>query len=337
MTRSAMLRAMLFVTCALTWVPCPRSRGHAGRVGRLRNAHDKRGHGTHAAYRFACALLCVLASATIGCAKLEKVNRAALPRAQMSADAVVLDLFFVRVPLGAPLANEQLWADADEQQLPADLRVRLADHGFRVGVLGSQIPPALEKLVDDPLAKEKAAVTDDAETTSQIKAITDPNAVTQFEAEPRVMQRHLQLRAGMPSEIIASKERESLVLLESQDGLVGGRTYRKGLGVLQLKSFPQADGRVRIEVVPELHHDDPKIEYVDQAGAWIHDVRRPRRTFPELKVDATLAPGEMLVITNLPDQSGTLGYHCFTESTSRGVSQKLLIVRLSQTQHTGAE
>ncbi len=278
---------------------------------------------------------CALSAAFCGCAKLEKVNRAALPRAQMSADAVVLDLFFVRVPLGAPLANEQLWADADEQQLPADLRVRLADNGIRAGVLGSQIPAALERLVEDPMAREKPDSSKSEENTHLSK--TDPNSVTQFEAEPRVMQRHLQLRTGMPSEIIASKERDSLVLLETQHGLVGGRTYRKGLGVLQLKSFPQADGRVKLELVPELQHDEPKIEYVDQAGSWIHDVRRPRRTFPELKVEATLAPGEMLVLTSLPEQSGTLGHYCFTESTSRGVSQKLLIVRLSQTQHTSAE
>jgi hypothetical protein len=86
-----------------------------------------------------------------------------------------------------------------------------------------------------------------------------------------------------------------------------------------------------------LHHDDPKIEYVDHAGAWMHDVRRPRRLFPELKMEAKLAPGEMIVLTCLPGASGTLGHHFFTESSSRGLSQKLLLVRLSQTQHVGAQ
>jgi hypothetical protein len=237
----------------------------------------------------------------------------------MSADSVVLDIFFVRVPSGDPQLNQELWAEADEQQLPADLRLRLADNGIRAGVLGSQISPALERLVAEPPTKPKE----------------DPSELTQFDAEPRVMQRHLQLRSGMPGEIIARTTAENFALLESQDGQVVGQTYTKGQGIFQVKTFPQPDGRVRIELAPELHHDEPKIEYVDHAGAWLHDVRRPRRLFPELKIEATVAPGEMIVLTSLHDQDGTLGHHCFAETTSRGVSQKLLIVRLSQTQHVG--
>lgn len=278
---------------------------------------------------------CGWGSVLAGCAKLDKVQRASLPRAQMSADSVVLDIYFVRVPLGDPLANDQLWADADEQQLPADLRLRLADHGIRAGILGSQIPPALEKLVADPKQQKVAAAS--AELPAEEAAPADPNVVTEFEAEPRVMHQHLQLRAGKPGQIQTSRERENLVLLETQAGLVGGRSYRKGQGVLELKSFPQPDGRVWLELVPQLHHDDPKIEYVDQSGAWMPDVRRPRRLFPELKIDAKLAAGEMLVLTCFPDQTGSFGHHCFSESSSHGVTQKLLIIRISQTQHTATD
>lgn len=268
--------------------------------------------------RCTVALVALLfAVAPSGCARLDAARRPILPPAQMSADSVVLDIFFVRIPQGDPLAGDALWAEIDEQQFPADLRLRLADNGIRAGVLGSQIPPALERLVAEPPAKNKQ----------------DPNEVTRFDAEPKIMQRHLQLRAGMPGEIIARTTPENFALLESQEGEVVGRTYTKGQGVFQVKTYPQADGRVRIELAPELHHDEPKIEYVDHGGAWMHDVRRPRRLFPDLKLAAVLAPGEMIVLTNLLHQEGSLGHHCFAETTSRGVSQKLLIVRLSQTQH----
>lgn len=280
---------------------------------------------------FGCALLATWG----GCAKLETVGKSTLPRAQMSADSVVLDLFFVRVPLGDPLANDELWAEADEQQLSAELRLKLANAGFRVGVLGNQIPPALERLVAEQQKRPVQETPAPQPTGEAAAGLTDQKSIAKFEAEPRVMQRHLQLRSGMPSEIIASKERESLVLLESEGDMVGGRSYRKGIGVLQLKSYPQADGRVRIELSPELQHGEPKMEFVDNSGAWMHDIRRPRRLFPDLKISANLAPGEMLVLTSLPDQSGTLGHHCFTETSTREISQKLLIVRLSQTQHRG--
>lgn len=270
--------------------------------------------------RVALVLLCAL-SALSGCAELQTAKRSPLPRAQMSPDSVVLDYFFVRVPLDDPLANGELWNEADEQQLPADLRMRLADHGIRAGLLGSQIPRSLEKLVG-----QQTAPTSD-----------DPNAIVDFEAEPRVVQRHVQLRKGMTSEILTALEREKLVLLETERGMVGGKTYRKAQGVFQLKSYPQPDGRVRIELAPELHHDEPRLEYVDHQGGWMPEVRRPRRLFPELKMEATLAPGEMAVLTCLPGSSGTLGHHCFTESTTRGLTQKLLIVRLAQTQHVGQQ
>jgi hypothetical protein len=259
------------------------------------------------------------AGAPLGCAKLDTARKPTLPRAQMSSDSVVLDIFFVRVPMGDPLANDVLWAEVDEQQLPADLRMRLADNGIRVGVLGNQIPPSLERLVAE----------------APVKKAEDPNAVERFDAEPKVMQRHLQSRTGVPGEIIARNTPENFAMLETLDGQLGGQTYAKAQGVFQVKTFPQPDGQVRVELAPELHHDEPKIEYVDHGGAWMHDVRRPRRLFPELKIEATLSAGEMIVLTSLPEHAGSLGHHCFAETTSRGVTQKLLIVRLSQTQHVG--
>ena len=42
----------------------------------------------------------------------------------------------------------------------------------------------------------------------------------------------------------------------------------------------------------------------------------------------------MLVLTSLPNRQGSLGHHFFTETNGR-LEQKLLIIRLSQTQHDG--
>ena len=47
---------------------------------------------------------------------------------------------------------------------------------------------------------------------------------------------------------------------------------------------------------------------------------------------ATLPPGAMLVLGSLSSRPGSLGHHFFTENDGR-LEQKLLVVRLAQTQH----
>jgi len=61
---------------------------------------------------------------------------------------------------------------------------------------------------------------------------------------------------------------------------------------------------------------------------------RPKREFDDMTITADLAPGAMLVLTSLPNRPGSLGHHFFTEKTGR-LEQKLLIVRLAQTQSGG--
>ena len=60
---------------------------------------------------------------------------------------------------------------------------------------------------------------------------------------------------------------------------------------------------------------------------------RSREVFDRLAAQATLAPGEMLVFSSLPEREGSLGHYFFTEEHSGQLEQKLLVIRLSQTQH----
>ena len=46
-----------------------------------------------------------------------------------------------------------------------------------------------------------------------------------------------------------------------------------------------------------------------------------------------LSPGQILVITCLPERPGSLGYQYFTEQMPDNVVQKLLLIRLAQTRY----
>jgi hypothetical protein len=254
-----------------------------------------------------------------GCTKPFIKNNDPLKPARMSPDSVALDVFFVRFPLGDAQANDDLWQEVDEQHIPADVRKRLGQNGFRVGILGGQVPIALSQLLE--LSGKPAPGNG-----------PDEKPVDQIDTEPRVQRRHMPLHAGTAGQIVASGIYDQLPVLVSSTGELHGQTYYDAQGMLSVTAKPLGDGQVRLDIVPELHHDQAHQRWVGDQGVFRLDSARPKRTFDDLGVSATLAPGAMLVMTSLPSRPGSLGHHFFTDTKDRA-EQKLLVVRLAQTQH----
>ncbi len=259
--------------------------------------------------------------AIAGCAALPGKAKSPLRPPQMSADSVVLEMFFVRVPFGDPAVNGKLWDQIDEQPLAPDLRERLARNGFRAGLIGGAMPDELAKLLE--LADKPAP-------TGQL----DGAKAEDLNEEPRVLRRHLQLRAGQRSEILASSVYPELPVLVNAAGQLSGQTYNEAQGVFAVKSFPQPDGRVRLELVPELHYGQPRQRWVGGQGMMRLETSRAKQVYDDMTLSADLSPGTMLVLSSLPSRPGSLGHHFFTQSEPR-LEQKLLVIRLSQTQHDG--
>ncbi len=263
-----------------------------------------------------------LLSALAGCnTPLRTAAKSPLAPAQMSSDSVVLEMFFVRCPFGDEAANGNLWKEINEQQFDSVLREQLARNGFRVGVINGQMPAELSKLMQ---LSDKQASAGDMENTK----------VDDLNSQSTVTRRHLQLRSGQRSEILASGVYDQLPVLMCESGQLCGQTYNQAQGIFGVKSFPQPDGRVRIELAPELQYDQPRQHWVGSQGMLRLETSRPKRAFDNLILSADLSPGAMLVLTSLPNRAGSLGHHFFTENTGH-LEQKLLIVRLSQTQHDG--
>ena len=57
---------------------------------------------------------------------------------------------------------------------------------------------------------------------------------------------------------------------------------------------------------------------------------RQTELFDELKMSATLAPGQMLLITCLPDRPGTVGHCFFAQADGEKPVQKLYVLRIAQ-------
>ena len=275
----------------------------------------------HSARKLGRNLVLYTSIVLLGCAPMRPgTDRSPLSAAQMSPDSVTIDVFFIRCPYGDPVANDRLWQEIDEQQIPLETRRRLTANGFRAGVVSGQMPISLSQLLE---LKGNTAPMGSAQTTE----------LTEVGSEEGPLWSHKQLRPRKRIELVTSEIYAELpVLLSGPDG-VSGETYEKAQGVVALRAIPEKDGRVSLEIVPELHHNEVQRNISSSQGAWRIDMARPRLAFDDMAVSANLAPGHMIVLSCLPNRHGSLGHHFLTTDSSGSLEQKLLVIRLSQTQH----
>jgi hypothetical protein len=248
-----------------------------------------------------------------------KITASRLLQPGLQPDSVVLDVFFVRVPAGDTAVHQDMWNEIDEQHLPPDVRQRLGQNGFRAGLVGLHVPTPLARLME---LGEKAPV----------DAVKQQVEVTDKTTRPRVERHHMPLQASSGGQIVASTIHEQLtVLLRGADG-VSGETFNQAQTIFGVQSLPLGDGSVQLSLSPEVHHGQTRQRWVGDQGILRLDSGKPKRVFDDMTVRATLAPGQMLVLSCLTDRPGSLGYNFFTER-GESIEHRVLVVRLAQTQH----
>jgi hypothetical protein len=275
---------------------------------------------------FARSLWIALLLSTTGCAWLftpiQDEKGHILQPTLMDPGSVAIEVISLRLPAGDPQLVQKIWQEVDEQSLPVEVRRKLEKDGFRAGVLAGQIPPSLSKLLE---LKPAAAGSGDVQ---QVK-------IADFVKPARVTSQHLQTRAGQRYEIAASGVLEKMPVLVSESGEIHGLTYERAQGIFAVRVTPQLDGRVEVELSPEVHHGKTRQHWVGDQSIFRLETGRPKRAFEELKLSAMLGPGGILILGSQPDRQGSLGHYFFLENNGRDdrLDEKLILVRLSQTQH----
>lgn len=264
-----------------------------------------------------CALW-ILLWATGGCTHLQAPVGSPLVPPQMSSDSVALDIIFARLPLSDG-AGESLWTDLDEQILSPETRKNLYQNGFRVGRIAGPVPQRLAEI----MKLTDSGPTSGETTTGDAMTLTDDTAP---------IRRHLQLRAGHRTEILASGIYDELPFLRREEGRLVGRTLQKAQGVFGLTVRPGTYGGARIRLVPEVHFGEPRIQPIATQGMIRWESQRERIVLDDLVIETELNPGDLLVLTSLPNSPGSLGNRFFTVTTQGKLQQKIIVIRLSQTQ-----
>jgi len=269
-------------------------------------------------------LCCVLSTA--GCAwfapDIRNTAATILQPTQMAPGTAVLEIFSIHLPPGDPELVSRIWEEVDEQHFPAEVRRKLAKDGFRAGILAGQIPAPLSKLLD---LKGKPVAGGEVQ---QVK-------IADLLTPSRVTSQHMQTHAGQRYEIAASDVIAKMPILVSESGEIRSLTYEQAQGMFALHVTPQPDGRVLLELVPEIHHGDYRQHLVGDQTIFRWETGRAKRAFEELKLTAVMGPGAMLLLGSQPNRQGSLGHYFFLEGNGRDdrLDEKLILVRLCQTQH----
>jgi hypothetical protein len=241
-----------------------------------------------------------------------------LPLPKMAPESVVLSVVFVRIPPDCRDLTQQFWPGVDEQVLPNELRRRLSANGIRCGLVSMTLPSALQEVLDQ---EDMAEVSDGV---AQVMAGEEPVARSQ----------RIHSRAGQEGKIVVRSNmiQRLAALTRDEDGQIHGQSLDQAQLYFAIRSFPQGDGQVQLELTPIIEHGQARSRFVGQKGVWaVDNSSRPSEVFDELKIEATLAPGQSLVLGHTELPRG-LGRQFFAENGAEDLPGLLLLVRLQQTQ-----
>ena len=232
----------------------------------------------------------------------------------MSPDSVVLEFALLEVPENESRECERLWRNVDEQHLPTELRRNLTVHGLRCGVIGAQMPGWVRQQLDSP------------RKSVELKNDDGMASISESATQGRV-----HCRSGQRRAIKMTDNCRELSIDEEFEGQTQPVTYEEAKCEFALVAEPQGDGRVQIELTPEISHGPPRQRWVGTDGLFRVDLASDRRRFVDSQLRATLSPGQTLLVAAAPDAKN-LGKAFFLEDAKPGSCRRILLVRLSQTQ-----
>lgn len=249
--------------------------------------------------------------------------------AESSPDAVTLDIYLAKRQLdgkGETVAfDDALWSSVQEDRIPIELRNALAANGLRAGVVGGTPSQQVTELLN-PSGTRLAA-------DSQQDDSTGANRIDEDEliSAGKVTRNLRQLRPGRRAEILTSDQPRSVPLFRRVGDDLVSDTYDDAQGVYALKVLKSQGQQVELELTPELHFGQPRMQYTPLGpGMVTQRLARETEVFSDLRTKAWLAPGEMLLVSSLPQPGHKLGGLLHRTSSESGTEQQYLLVRLSQ-------
>ena len=244
------------------------------------------------------------------------VEESPLPAPRLADDSVVIEISFIRVAADNEPQMTLIWEDIDETHLPVELRTKLRKNGFRCGKLPSAIPGSFEQLLRGD------------------KNITDPTAQAgSMNLNLGLRNRRLQCNAGSENHVVLSDSIvENLIVIHSENEYTSAEKFSQAQCQFEFRTYPQSDGTVRLEIVPQIHHGAAKSQFKGHDGAWLLQTQRDIEEYTDLLIDTNLLPGESLLLS-CSELAHGLGRHFFSDNDDQTEVQHMLRLRVLHTQY----
>ena len=208
-------------------------------------------------------------------------------RSTAARRTIPLEVMFVRCGADDRQLRETIWEHVDEQTIADDRRRALNANGLRVGVVTGELPAEFA---------DRLAASSPAAGAADVAGI-----------DPGRSRRLLQLLPGRRSELVTATRLPTLVLMEQCAGEVHGATFHEATPLLALEAWPAADGRVRVEAVPEIKHGPVEKTWAGEDGMFRLEAGQRRHRMDHLAIDVTLPAGSMLLIGCAGEPAATVG------------------------------
>lgn len=219
---------------------------------------------------------------------------------------VVLDLVYLEREFGDEMLNQDIWASADEQQFDLSVRRALEARGFRIAVLGGQLPDALKELLQEEGGR-------------------------QYNGE------HLQLRQGTTTQVHTSGRYPAWPGAIAKEPGDRPGPYTNAVGSLRVIPKITREGYVDLSLRPEIRYGEPVRQFVpsdDQNGPlnWTVRISQPVHSFEELTFSLQLQP-DQVALFSCTDPPDSLGAHFFARTDNGQRLQRVVLIRAGAPGH----
>ncbi|GIW98180.1 MAG: hypothetical protein KatS3mg111_1513 [Pirellulaceae bacterium] len=228
-------------------------------------------------------------------------------------DVVTIDTVTARFPDDQADALNELWNQLDESIVPIEQRQLLAQNGLRVGVVIGQLPPLIERRLQETGQQQESDVVEGAGLATDV--------------DNRM--HRLQCRAGKRKEVLVRRVTDPVTVVSVQaDGALSGATYDMPAMLLDLRAIPIGAVEAQLRLTPEIHYGTRRQTFVVSDVGIRPSLERPRRVWKELGLDLRLRAGQVLVLGGrIPPKA--IGKAFFTTSAIDGTQEHvLLLIRL---------
>lgn len=211
-----------------------------------------------------------------------------LPALQPPPGSMQLDMAYIEWPADDPQLGQQLWRYVDQVgPVDAETRTRLRQNGFRLGIVGTNPPLALQRMLR---LKSDFASEPEAEQTKQFSG------------------RRVFLVSGGETEVQVSNPYPECTVSMPADGRSELRRFENAICKYRIRASRVQDGWARLEFTPQISHGDDQLRYaVGEEMQWQHQSGQLTESFRPQRFTIELKAGDMAIITAEDDAPSTLG------------------------------